>query len=202
MTLRPAPGTAATLPHTRLRLSVRRGFWGVLLLLLSAGALLGAAPAQAAPPTGSEYQVKAAFLYNFLKFVEWPSDGLGTPGSICLGVLGRDPFEGALDQVEGKLAKGRKVVVTRFRSIEEVKGCELLFISASEKGRIPQILKHSQNQRMLTVADQDGFCESGGIINLVFIKNRVGFDVNMAAASRARLRISSQLLRLARNIIE
>jgi len=175
--------------------------WALASLVLALF-LFTPAHAHAGPPATSEYQVKAAFLYNFLKFVDWPSDGMSAPGTICLGVLGRDPFEGALDEVQGKSAKGRKVVVVRYRTIEEAKGCDLLFISASEKGRLPQILKQLQNSRLLTVADQEGFCEAGGMINLVSIKNRVGFDVNVAAASRVRLKISSQLLKLARTVFE
>ena len=116
--------------------------------------------------------------------------------------MGRDPFDDALEAVRGKSAKGRKVVVLHFRSIEEVKGCDLLFVSASEKGHLSQILKLAHNSHMLTVADQDGFCEAGGMINLVFLKNRVGFEVNVGAVSRAKLRISSQLLKLAHNVFE
>lgn len=168
-------------------------------LLAGAGSL---STAHAAPAATPEYQVKAAFIYNFMKFVEWPGDAAGPPGTISLGILGRDPFGDALDAVHGKYAKGRKVVVLHFRSLEEVKGCDLLFICASEKGRLSQTLKFANNFRMLTVADQDGFCEAGGMINLVFVKNRVGFEVNVAAASRSKLRISSQLLKLARNVFE
>ncbi|OGU06942.1 MAG: hypothetical protein A2075_18275 [Geobacteraceae bacterium GWC2_58_44] len=178
---------------------------GALMLLFALWGGTGCwsvSAAAASPPASSEYQVKAAFLYNFMKFVEWPSDGLATPGTICLGILGRDPFDDALDEFKGKLAKGRKVVVLHFRSVEEVKGCDILFICPSEKGRLSQILKLANNSRMLTVADQEGFCEAGGMINLLFIKNRVGFEVNVAAASRAKLRVSSQLLKLARNVFE
>jgi hypothetical protein len=152
--------------------------------------------------TGSEYQVKAAFLYNFLKFVEWPADGRSSSGTVCLGVLGLDPFDDALEAFNGKYAKGRKVVVTHFRSMEEVKDCDLLFVCASEKRRLHQILKLARNSGMLTVADQEGFCEAGGMINLVFIKNRVGFEINLAAASREKLRVSSQLLKVARIVLE
>jgi hypothetical protein len=174
-------------------------------LLALCCALTAGAPrplALAAQPATPEYQVKAAFLYNFLKFVEWPGEAGSSAGTICLGVLGRDPFDDALDTVRGKLAKGRKVVVIHFRSPDEVRGCDLLFISASEKGRLSQALRAAHNARMLTVADQEGFCEAGGMINLVSVKNRVGFEVNLAAANRARFRISSQLLKLARNIYE
>ncbi len=177
----------------------------IVLLAAAFWAALDSRPlagAGAAPAASSEYQVKAAFLYNFLKFVDWPADGVSSPATICLGVLGRDPFDDALEALKGKIAKGRKVVVVRFRAMEEVKACDLLFISASEKGRLPQILKLAHNTHLLTVADQDGFCEAGGMINLVFLKNRVGFDVNVGAASRAKLRVSSQLLKLARNVLE
>lgn len=191
---------------SRILLRLSRGGlnWSArpLLLLCALFAPIGWSTADAAPVATSEYQVKAAFLYNFMKFVDWPSDGLNSATTISLGILGRDPFEDALEEVKGKHAKGRRVVVLHFRSIEEVKGCDLLFICASEKGRLSQILKFTQNYRMLTVADQDGFCEAGGMINLVFVKNRVGFEVNVAAASRARLRISSQLLKLARSVTE
>jgi len=174
-----------------------------LALFCALFALTGwSSAAAAAPAATSEYQVKAAFLYNFMKFVDWPGDGLNSATTITLGVLGRDPFEDALEQVKGRYAKGRRVLVLHFRGIEEVKGCDLLFICASEKGRLPQILKFAQNYRMLTVADQDGFCEAGGMVNLVSVKNRVGFEVNVAAASRARLKISSHLLKLARSVIE
>ena len=199
MTLPPLPGKAL---YSSAKGGLRALSAGLCVLAGLLLALSLCTPAHATPPTTSEYQVKAAFIYNFLKFVEWPGDGLNSPGTICVGILGRDPFEGALDEVQGKSAKGRKVVVLRFRSIEEVKGCDLVFISASEKGRMGPILNKLQNARVLTVADQEGFCEAGGMINLVSIKNRVGFDVNVAAASRARLKISSQLLKLARTVIE
>jgi hypothetical protein len=171
-----------------------------LLGLLLAGCCW-AAGAQAAA-ANSEYQVKAAFLYNFVKFVEWPADGLGNPGTLTIGILGKDPFGEAIEEVRGKTAKGRRIVVLRLHGVEELKECDLLFVCASEKGRLPQILKAVQNARTLTVGDQDSFCQAGGMVNLVFVKNRVGFEVNLAAASRARLRVSSQLLRLARLVLE
>ena len=183
----------------RLRLKCPAAALALGLALAAGGTRSTAA---ASPGESPEYQVKAAFLYNFLKFVEWPADGPSPPPTICLGILGRDPFEDALETVKGKSAKGRKVVVVRFHSVEEARGCELLFISASERGRLPQILKAAHGARMLTVSDQEGFCQAGGMINLVSVKNRVGFEVNLAAASRARLRVSSQLLKLARNVFE
>jgi len=169
-----------------------------LFLAVSVCARAGDAVAAA----NSEYQVKAAFLYNFMKFVDWPSDGLGTPGTVTLGILGKDPFGEALDEVRGKAVKGRRVVVVHLRGGDDLKECDLLYVCASERGRLAQILKTVQSARVLTVADQDGFCQAGGMINLVFVKNRVGFEVNVAAASRARFRVSSQLLKLARLVLE
>ena len=173
-----------------------------LLLVVMILAVTCCGPARDAAAASSEYQVKAAFLYNFMKFVEWPSDGLSNAGTLTLGILGKDPFGDALDEVKDKTAKGRRVVVTHLRGLDEARDCDLLFVCASEKGRLPQILRGVQNSRILTVADQEGFCQSGGMINLVFVKNRVGFEVNVAAATRARLRVSSQLLRLARLVLE
>lgn len=152
-------------------------------------------------PSATEYQVKAAFLYNFTKFVEWPGDATSGP-TLCVGVLGKDPFGEAIEGLKGKMAKGRKIKVMRFRRAEEAKDCDLLFVSASEKGHLTQILKNLQNSRALTVADQEGFCEAGGMINLVPVGNKVGFEVNVAAASRSRVRMSSHLLKLANKIFE
>ncbi|GFO60748.1 hypothetical protein GMST_30730 [Geomonas silvestris] len=170
-------------------------------LLVLVGVLLGF-PALLGAAGNSEYQVKAAFLYNFMKFVEWPGDSLNAAGTITLGILGKDPFGEAIEEVRGKTAKGRSIAVVHLRTPEEARECDLLFVCASEKGRFAQILKAVQNYRVLTVADQEGFCQAGGMINLVSVKNRVGFEVNVAAATRARLRISSQLLKLARQVVE
>jgi len=188
----PAPFAPRALKGTALVL--------VLLALFWAGALCGTA--REACAANFEYQVKAAFLYNFMKFVEWPGDGLNNPGTLTLGILGRDPFGDALDEVRDKTAKGRRVVIVHLHGIEEARECDLLFVCASEKGRLPQILRGVQSARVLTVADQEGFCQAGGIINLVFVNNRVGFEVNVAAANRVRLRVSSQLLKLARLVLE
>ncbi|MBJ6727797.1 YfiR family protein [Geomesophilobacter sediminis] len=178
---------------------------GAFLLLLGALTLWGPPVRSCAAEGGSvrEYQVKAAFIYNFMKFVEWPAgEGVGTPSTITFGILGKDPFGEALDQIKGKTAKGRRVVVVHFRRVEEVRDCDVLFIAESEKSRVVHILKGVQNARILTVSDLDGFCQAGGMISLVSAQSRIVFDINAGAANRARLRISSQLLKLARNVIE
>jgi hypothetical protein len=160
--------------------------------------------AQAEPTTlVPEYQVKSAFLFNFIKFVEWPGNGAqGASVPFSIGILGKDPFGKALQAVEGKVIRGRSVEIRRSRRIEELSECKVLFISASERGRLPQILKQLQKSDMLTVADQEGFCEAGGMINMVTVRNKVGFEINVAAARNVGLRISSQLLKLAQLVIE
>lgn len=170
----------------------------MLLAFVSVASISRAEPS---PPR--EYQVKAAFLYTLLKFVEWP-DGIaaGAPPPLCLAILGQDPFGDDLEAVRGKIARGRTVVIRRYRRVEDVKECDLLFISASERGRLARILRQLQGSPILTVADQDGFCEAGGMINLVTARNRVAFEINVAAAQRAGLRISSQLLKLARIVVD
>lgn len=190
--------TATYPPRGAARLT-RRG--AILLSLLLLFSLAAGGAAASLPPT-REYQVKAAFIYNFMKFVDWPGEAIGFPSTITLGILGKDPFGEALDEVEGKTAKGRRVVVVRFRKVEEVRECDVLFVSGSEKGRLPHILKGLQSARVLTVADQEGFCEAGGMINLVSAKSRIVFEINAGAVGRSRLRVSSQLLKLARSVID
>jgi YfiR/HmsC-like len=144
-----------------------------------------------------EYDIKAAFLLNFARFVEWPNTGnfLG----IC--VLGKDPFGKALDDVVDKQsAAGRPIVVRRVVLLEEARQCQILFISSSESYRLPEILTAFDKSQVLTVSEIDGFAAKGGIIGFFNGEKRVGFELNRDAASRARLNISSQLLRVARLI--
>ena len=171
---------------------------GLAILLLFA-LTNGSAISHAEPAPPREYQLKTAFIYSIIKFIEWPNNSVaGAAPPLNLVILGQDPFGEDLETIKGKSAKGRPIVIRHCRRVEEVKDCDVLFICASERGRLTHILKHLQNSPVLTVADQDGFCEAGGMINLVTVKNRINFEINMAAAQRAQLRISSQLLKLAR----
>lgn len=172
------------------------------LALLLVLAMLTAPSFVQAQPT-REYQVKAAFLYNFAKFVEWPSRSPQTDeGPMVIGVLGTDTFGEALDSLRDKSVMGRRVVVRKLIHIEEAKGCHVLFISSSERGRLAAILRAVRDQPVLTVADMEGFCHGGGIINMVSQRNKIGFEINAAAAQRAGLKISSHLLRLAKTVLE
>jgi len=146
-----------------------------------------------------EYQVKAAFLYNFAKFVEWPPDALPNEHSpIVIGILGEDPFGHVLDEtVLGKSVNGHELQVTRAKAVQDLKGCQIIFVSSSERKRLPEILANLRGADVLTVGDTEGFAPSGGIIQFTLRENRVRLMVNVEAAERARLKISSRLLALA-----
>lgn len=165
------------------------------IVLAASCAPAGAAYAQVA----AEYQVKAAFLYNFAKFVEWPPGHWRDPSApFWLCVIGEDPFGADLDQtVRGKSVNGREVRIARSGRADNLPPCDVLFISASEQGRLPAILAALGGRQVLTVGDVARFAQVGGMINLTLVGNSVRFEVNVDAAERAGLRISSQLLRLA-----
>lgn len=150
-----------------------------------------------------EYQIKAAFLYHFVKFVEWPSEALPEASpTIHICVLGTDPFGGALEALKGKTVKGRSLVISRFERVRDLGGCHIAFVSSSEKGRLGEIVETLKEASVLTVGDMDRFAELGGIISFVVESNKVRFEINVVRAERARLKISSQLLKLARVVRE
>ena len=161
--------------------------------------------ASSAPHSGvraqspSEYQIKAVFLYNFAKFVEWPSDPGGNPGPISICVLGDDPFGGTLDEaIKGKTVNGRELVARRYKQVKETTTCQIVFISSSDKKVLRSILERLIRPGALTVGETEGFAQLGGVINLTLEDNRVHIEVNVDAAERARLKISSKLLNLAK----
>jgi hypothetical protein len=178
-------------------------------------------PVQAEEDTAdSEYQIKVAFLYNFLKFVDWPESKATDPNKpIIVGIIGQDVFHDAFDNTKNRTIEGRKVIINKFKGIvelqktdsikdsgqhpdiEAIRKSHLLFICPSEKDYITKILKSVEGNSILTVADTQGFLEAGGIINLVMEENKVRFEINMAAAKKAKIQIRSQLLRLAKKVI-
>ena len=148
----------------------------------------------------SEYEVKAAFMYNFLKFTEWPHGALD--GTVNLCILGDDPFGNVLDSIEGKGVGPRKVEVYRYSSLKEVGKCHVMFISPSEKWRLDGILRASAGSGILTVGDTEGYAKKGVIINFFMENNRVRFEINLDAARRSGLRVNPHLLGLARIVRE
>jgi hypothetical protein len=155
------------------------------------------ASAQDSQPT--EYQIKAAFIYNFAKFVEWPRVAFPETNSpLVIGIVGEDPFHGVLEKtVRGKVVDDHPLVVKAFQARTEATNCHILFIGASEKERLPQVLKEVNGNSVLTVSEMEGFNEAGGMIVFVLEGTKIRFKINNAAATSARLRISSKLLSLA-----
>ena len=151
----------------------------------------------------SEYLIKAGFIYNFAKFVEWPANAFSQSDSpIVIGILGSDPFGSTLDRiVEDKKIGAHAFVVRRLKwgkDLKELKDCKILFVSSSEKMHIDELLQSIKNMSILTVGEAPGFAERGGIIRFTLEDNRVHFEVNVEAARQADLNISSRLLTLAR----
>ena len=148
----------------------------------------------------SQYQVKAAYLFNFLKFVEYPEDSFSDPlAPIVIGVVGDDLFGAALTQVViGKTVQGRDIVIRNYRDTESLRGAHILFIGPWERKKLPQILSSLHGSTVLTVADMDGFLEAGGMIQFLPENDRVRFAINTDATSRARLKLSSKLMSLAK----
>jgi hypothetical protein len=168
---------------------------GFLAVTLAVAPGLGSSPRDPLP----EYPVKAAFLYHFVEFVEWPSSSPLPPGTVTIGVLGKDPFGDVLDKaVLDKIVAGRSLAIRRFASVASLEPCEILFISSAEMANLPAILARLHGTPVLTVGEADRFARRGGMIGFFFEDNRLRLEVNRAAAERAGLRVSSKLLAVAR----
>lgn len=149
------------------------------------------------PSKPSEYQVKAAFLCNFAKFIEWPDESITDSNTTMnLFVLGEDPFGSDLDAIQGMAIRGRTLVIKRIKSLRDMHHCHMLFICDSEKDRLEQILKSLKGLSVLTISDQEGFGQRGVIINFYIRERKVRFEINMETAKRVGLKISSKLLQL------
>lgn len=211
----------------------------VILILLAAFVF----PAMAVEPAGSsEYQIKAAFIYNFMKFIEWPKETIGKEDGdenskepkaddkedepIVIGVVGDNPFGKAFEPIMKKKINGRKLVIQEFECIEKYKAkaknkakykeeymaeygkalkkCHVLFFHAhaAKDHNCHDIVELLGDSGVLTVGDMKNFAAKGGIIGFVIEKKKVRFEVNLTAAERANLKISSKLLRLAKRVIE
>ena len=153
----------------------------------------------------SEYLIKAGFIYNFAKFVEWPAASFAQPDSpIVIGILGTDPFGNLIDRIiENKKIGARGLVVKRLKwstDLKDLKECKILFVGASERGHLDELMQVVKGLPILTVGETPGFAERGGVIRFVLEDNRVRFEINVEAAHQADLTISSRLLTLARII--
>ena len=189
----------AVLTRGRAAGAMRRGR---LRLAALAACVLLVVPARAgeAQPQADEYAVKAAFLYNFARFVEWPAAAFESPdAALVVCVRGHDPFGVVLDQtLAGKTVGGHSFATRRIESQEPADGCHILFVPASERRRAGAVVYASQPASILTVGDFDAFADEGGVIAFYLENNRVRFAINVDSAARSNLKISALLLALAR----
>ena len=185
---------------TRHPLRVGFGLAACTALVAVNAAAASAVSLTARPASSPEYEVKSAFLLNFAKFVEWPPAAAASAArEVKICVLGEDPFGEALDRtVSGKEIGNRPVAAVRVATASEAAGCAVLFVSASEAGHLDAVLAGLRGVPVLTVGDTRGFAGAGGIIGLFLENDRVRFEINVGAAHDAHLKISSQLLGLAR----
>jgi len=148
-----------------------------------------------------EYAVKAAFIHNIAKFVEWPKQAAGG-GKLRLCILGKDPFGEDIAVLRGKPVGRMEWEVWPVGLTADIKSCQVLFIAASAQGGLGQVRQRINGSPVLTVGDTRGFAEQGVMINFYLEDNKVRFEINREAAARAGLRIGSQLLRLGRIVTE
>jgi hypothetical protein len=173
--------------------------FGLAVALLLAPAPAWPAAATSPPIAASEYQVKAAFLYNFTKFVEWPPSAFqneSAPFLVC--IVGDNPFGEDLRQVvHGQKVGGRELMLLGKGTMADPTGCHLLFLGRSERERTAEVLAAVRDANVLTVGETEGFLEQGGVIRFTLQDGKVRFEISPEAAQRAGLKMSSKLLRLA-----
>jgi len=169
------------------------------MALAVAWVLVGASCLHAQQAKPSEYQVKAAYLYNFGRFVKWPAGvaaGKGDSFPVC--VLGRDPFGSILDStLAGEALEGKPVVIRRIARPQDAPDCRILFVSSTEENHLKEILAAIDQAGVLTVSDIPGFSRRGGMIQFVVEGDRIRFEINLATAESAKLVLSSELLKVA-----
>jgi hypothetical protein len=165
-----------------------------------------AAGTQAADMTPkTPYELKAFLLCNFAIYTEWPKEAFASDTApFVLGILGKDPFGKDIDVLKGKTIKGRPLVVKYYNDVDEISGCHLLFISSSEKKRLPEILKAVEHSSVLTVSEIDSFVAQNGMIDIFMEETRPGFvrpgyRINQAATEKAGIKIGSYVLKLAKS---
>ncbi len=170
-----------------------------LIILMFAGVFLTGG-VSAGTATLSEYQVKAAFLYNFIKFIEWPNDAfMSVRQPITVAICGRDPFGGYLAEIiKNEPVQGRRIEVIRATADQLPERCQLIFVSSSEKARLSQIITSIGTRHIVTVSELEEFCEAGGAINFRVEESKIRFEINPDVIENAGVRINSKLLRLAR----
>lgn len=181
---------------------MRTGFIALALLTTIALPLRSVAASEI-----PEYQLKAEFLERFTRFIDWPAQAhvnRDPSQPFVIGIVGRDPFNGYLQTMldEHRQLKGHRGALLYVSDLEQVDECDLLFVSSSEKARLPEILARTAGRPILTVGDTPGFGESGVVINLYAEGDRIRFEINERAVDRSGLKVQAKLYKLARVIAE
>jgi hypothetical protein len=146
-----------------------------------------------------EYRLKAAFIYNFAIYTEWPAE-LGRTLTVCID--GPDPFGKDIDALQGKAAGGRSIAVLRKAAGDSLAGCQIVYIAPAAIASLPRVLEAVRGSPVLTVADSPGSARLGVALNMAVAANRITFEANLAAARGAGLNLSSKLLHLATEVIQ
>lgn len=173
-----------------------------VLLIVLALFISGTPPAHAAKGP-AEYQVKAAYLYNFAKFITWPETAFSdrdTP--FVIGILGENEFNGYLEPLASKTVRNRPIVIKHFKSIQDVSGCQILYMSSSEDKQLKEHLKKLRTQAIVTASDGRNFAKQGGMIQFTPVRGRLRFIINLEQATAVGIKIDSQLLSLAIETLE
>lgn len=201
------PASSVRKRKTVLFVSPRWSSWWRLhrlagIITIASSVVFVVSPSQGQQPIASEVRVKAAYLYNFGKFVEWPQSNMTEQDqSFEICVLGADPFGPTLDAALARGSiDGKNVAAKRISKPQDIDSCRILFISASEEGHLKEVLATLDKASVLTVSDIPRFSQRGGMIGFILDGNRVRFDVNLASAQSARLTLSSELLKVATNV--
>lgn len=180
----------------QIRMVLAEKAWWALVVVIG---LLSFGGVYASDMRRSEYELKAAYVLNFARYVEWPATTFGDAGDpVVIGIVGTDPFGKEMDQtIEGEPVQGRPLEVHRARRVDDLPPCHLVFFCDSESRRLRMTLKQLRNAPLLTVSDIPEFVDRGGMIGFIVVDEHIRFRINLGAAEQAGLRISSKLLRLA-----
>lgn len=171
----------------------------ILLAMLALRVFCSASPAWAENPLLNESQIKAAYVFNVARYVSWPQSG---SDPFVIGVLGRGTLDSPWQGLKGKTVHGRTLEIRKSDDLEDLLNCQIIFITASKRKNLARILLQLQDYPVLTISDVDGFSQSGGMVHLIREEDRIRFKINLAAAQRSGLKISSQLLKLAKGVID
>ncbi|SDM37822.1 protein of unknown function [Geoalkalibacter ferrihydriticus] len=193
---------------SKIRPRRNRAFLYLVGVCLCLGLLGAVAPQVNASPSSTsleEYEAKAAFLFNFAKFVYWPETEISaapTNAPFCIGVIGENPFGPHIQRLEGSTIEGRPVRISFPDTTAAIRECQVLFIAESESARLEDVLARLELFPTLTIGDMEDFAARGGMIEMFLHDNRIRFRINLDAAHAAGLVISSRLLQLAANAEE